>query len=235
MLYAIGDLHLSLDADKPMDVFGGGWQNYVERIKAGFSNLTPDDTTVLCGDISWGMDFKSSLSDFKFIDNLPGKKIILKGNHDYWWNSLTKIKAFFAEYGISTIDILHNNCYFYEDVAICGTRGWFFQEEKGDEHDKKIMNRELMRLETSLKLAGEKEKLCFLHYPPRYGSYICNEMIEILQKYSVKHCYYGHIHGFGHKNAVVTEVDGISYHMVSADYIGFTPEKVKFSVNKPEK
>ena len=124
-LYAIGDLHLSLGTDKPMDVFGGRWENYVEKIKEGFSTLNDDDLTVICGDISWGMSLDETLEDFKFIDRLPGRKIILKGNHDYWWSTATKAKNFFTEHDITTIDILHNNCFKYGNVALCGTRGWF--------------------------------------------------------------------------------------------------------------
>ena len=228
MLYAIGDLHLSLDADKPMDVFGPLWHDYVNRLVQGFSKLNYDDVCVICGDLTWGMSLEKSLKDFQFIDKLPGKKIILKGNHDYWWTTATKAYKFFEQHDITTIRILHNNCYFYGDSAICGTRGWFYEEEKGSESDKKIMNRELMRLERSLQAAGDaKEKLCFFHYPPRYNNYVCREIVDILNKYEVKSCWYGHIHGRGHKYAVCGNVDGIEYNMVSADYIGFEPVLVK--------
>lgn len=226
MLYAIGDPHLSLSSDKPMDIFGG-WDDYVDRLREGFSILTPDDTCVICGDITWGMTLEKSKADFLFLDSFPGKKIILKGNHDYWWTTITKTNKFFAENGIESISVLNNNCYFYKDVAICGTRGWFFEEETGGEHDKKIMNREIMRLEASLKAAGDtKEKLCFLHYPPRYHNYVCRELIEMLDKYDVKKCWYGHIHGPGRRAAIEGTVEGISYTMVSADHIGFKPVKI---------
>ena len=228
MLYAIGDLHLSFEADKPMDVFGPLWQNYVERLKKGFSKLTDDDVCVICGDITWSMSLEKSLEDFRFIDNLPGKKIILKGNHDYWWTTATKTYNFFEQNDIKTISILHNNCFFYQGSAICGTRGWFYEEETGAESDKKIMNREIMRLERSLQAAGDREeKLCFFHYPPRYNNYVCNEIICVMKKYGVKSCWYGHIHGHGHKFAVEGTVDGIDYTMVSADYIGFEPVLIK--------
>ena len=223
MLYVIGDLHLSLTANKPMDVFPG-WHNYVERLREGFSALTDEDVCVLCGDLTWGMDLEQSKEDFLFIDRLPGKKIILKGNHDYWWATATKTKKFFAANGITTIDILHNNFFRYNDIAICGTRGWFYEEETGGEHDKKVMNRELIRLETSLKAAGDSErKYCFLHYPPRYNDYVCNEVVELLKKYNVERCYYGHIHGPGRRYAVEGEIDGVLYTMISADHLGFKP------------
>ena len=121
-LYAIGDLHLSLSSNKPMEIFGDGWRDYVARIREGFSVLTEDDVTVLCGDLSWGMSLEESLEDFRFIDALPGKKYLLKGNHDYWWNTAAKMERFFAENGLTTMEILHNNCRFYGDVALCGTR-----------------------------------------------------------------------------------------------------------------
>ncbi len=228
-LYTIGDLHLSHSADKPMDVFGGKWQNYMSKLEKGLSVLTKEDTCVLCGDISWAMGIDDALPDFRYIDKLPGKKIILKGNHDYWWNTASKIKKFFAENEITTIDILHNNCFFYSDIAICGTRGWFFEENvHGGEHDKKIMNREIGRLKASLDAAGNCEnKMVFLHYPPRFNNFICREIVSLLEEYGVKHCYYGHLHGEGHKFAVTGEVEGINYHMVSADFVDFHPVKVE--------
>ena len=225
-LYAIGDLHLSLGTDKPMDVFGGRWENYVEKIKEGFSELNDDDLTVICGDISWGMSIDETLEDFKFIDRLPGKKIILKGNHDYWWTTATKAKKFFAEHGITTIDILHNNCFKYENLALCGTRGWFYEESKGDEHDKKVMNREIMRLDASLKAAGEGEKYAFLHYPPKYYNYECPEILELLRKYDVRRCIYGHIHGPGCAFAFNGMYGSTKFDLVSADYIQFKPKKL---------
>ena len=153
-LYAIGDLHLSLGADKPMDVFGGPWENYVEKIKLGFSSLHDDDVCVLCGDLAWGMTMEQALPDFQFIEALPGKKILLKGNHDFWWSTAKKAYSFFAAHDMHTMDILNNNCYFYGDYAICGTRGWFYEEARGEAHDRKIMLREVGRLETSLTAAA---------------------------------------------------------------------------------
>ena len=223
MLYAIGDLHLSLTANKPMDKFPG-WESYVQRLTDGFGALNDGDVTVICGDLTWGMNLDESLEDFLFIDRLPGRKIILKGNHDYWWATATKTRKFFDANGIKTIDILHNNCYFYGETALCGTRGWFYEEETGGEHDKKVMSRELIRLETSLRAAGDcAEKFCFLHYPPRYNDYVCREITALLAKYGVRRCYYGHIHGPGRRFAVEGEVGGVEYHMVSADHLGFRP------------
>ena len=226
-LYAIGDLHLSLASNKPMDVFGAGWTNYVERIQEGFSALTEDDVTVLCGDLSWAMGLEESLEDFRFIDALPGKKYIIKGNHDYWWNTASKMKKFFEANGLTTLEVMHNNCFLYGDVALCGTRGWFYEEDAvAGSHNDKVLQRELGRLETSLKAAGEREKICFLHYPPLYHGYRCEEVLKLLKQYDVKRCCYGHLHGPSHRLAVRGAAEGIEFTMVSADYLSFMPKKI---------
>ena len=224
-LYTIGDLHLSLSAKKPMDVFGGAWEGYVEKLTEGLSVLTDEDTLVIAGDVSWGMSLEESEKDFAWLNAWPGKKIILKGNHDYWWNTAAKMNRFFQEKGFDTLHILHNNCHMYGDVALCGTRGWFYEEEK-EGQSAKVFNRELQRLETSLKAAGEKEKLCFLHYPPYYTGYICQPILDILEKYQVKTCYYGHLHGGSHRLAVQGERGGVAYRLISADFLKFRPEKI---------
>ena len=225
-LYAIGDLHLSLSGEKPMDVFGDTWADHAEKLKNGFSVLKEDDVTVLCGDLSWAMDLDGAKEDFRFIDALPGKKLLLKGNHDYWWSTASKAKAFFKEQNFTTMDILHNNCFFYGDLAICGTRGWFYEEEKGDVHDAKIMRREVMRLEASLKAAGEREKFVFLHYPPIYQSYRCPEILELLEKHRVRLCCYGHIHGKGRALAFNGRYGCTEFRLVSADQLDFRPVKL---------
>lgn len=225
-LYAIGDLHLSLSTDKSMEVFGEGWSHYVERLREGFADLGEQDLCVLCGDLSWGMSLEEAAEDFRFIAALPGKKLILKGNHDYWWSTAAKAKRFFAANGMEHIDILHNNCFFYGDYALCGTRGWFYEEEKGEGHDKKIMLREIGRLETSLKAAGEREKLVFLHYPPVYQKYECPEILDLFECYGVRRCYYGHIHGKGIRLAFNGRRGGTDYRLVSADAVEFRPVKV---------
>ena len=225
-LYAIGDLHLSLGSDKPMDVFGEAWKDHAEKLKTGFSGLTDDDVTVLCGDLSWAMDLPGAEQDFRFIHELPGKKIVLKGNHDYWWSTASKAMSFFAAHGFDSIQILNNNCWTYGDLALCGTRGWFYEEEKGVEHDKKIMRREIMRLEASLKAAGDREKLVFLHYPPIYQHYRCEEILQLLQEHRVKLCCYGHIHGKGCALAYNGWVGCTQFRLVSADHVGFMPVKL---------
>lgn len=225
-LYAIGDLHLSLGADKPMDVFGGPWENYVEKIRLGFSALHDDDVCVLCGDLAWGMTMEQALPDFQFIEALPGKKILLKGNHDFWWSTAKKAYDFFEAHDMHTMDILNNNCYFYGDYAICGTRGWFYEEDAAGTHTGKMLAREALRLETSLKAAEGKPIYCFLHYPPIYQGYKCPEMLELLDKYEVERCYYGHLHGYTHRRAFEGMREKTEYALIAADYVAFQPVKI---------
>lgn len=225
-LYAIGDLHLCLGAPKPMDVFGGAWVGYMDKLKQGMAVLTPEDTLVLMGDLSWALDLSSAGADFAWISDIPGRKIILKGNHDYWWSTQAKFTKFCLEHGFSDLNLLNNNCYFYEDWAICGTRGWFFEEERSGQHDEKVFRRELIRLETSLKAAGDREKMVFLHYPPRYKGYTCQEILDLLEKYGVRQCFYGHLHGASHKLAMEGLWDGVYYRLLSADYLNFRPYMV---------
>lgn len=225
-LYAIGDTHLSLRSDKPMDVFGGGWEGYVDKLREGFAPVEDSDTVVLCGDLSWGMSLEEARDDFAFLNSeLPGEKWLLKGNHDYWWTTASKMNAFFAANGFTRLHILHNNCALYGDAALCGTRGWFF-EENGTPHWEKVFNRELIRLEASLKAAGEREKLCFLHYPPLYRGYRCQEIIDLLERYQVRVCCYGHLHGASHRLAIEGVQGNVDYRLVSADFVGFRPKKI---------
>ena len=222
-LYAIGDLHLCLGAPKPMDIFGGAWVGYMEKLKEGMSVIGPEDTTVLLGDLSWALDLPSSAADFKWINSIPGRKIILKGNHDYWGSTAAKFNKFCQENGFENLYLLNNNCYEYGDYAICGTRGWFFEEERSGQHDEKVFKRELIRLEASLKSAGDLPKMVFLHYPPRYKGYECGEILELLKKYEVRNCFYGHLHGPSHKLAMQGIWDGVDFRLVSADYLNFSP------------
>ena len=226
-LYAMGDLHLCLGAPKPMDVFGGAWVGYMEKLKRGLSVITGDDTLILMGDLSWALDLNSAVADFAWINEIPGRKIILKGNHDYWWSTQAKFTKFCVENGFSDLNLLNNNCYFYDDWAICGTRGWFFEEERSGDHDEKVFRRELIRLEASLKAAGDREKMVFLHYPPRYKGYTCREILDLLESYGVRQCFYGQLHGASHKLAMEGTWDGIEYRLLSADYLDFQPYIVK--------
>ena len=227
-LYAIGDLHLCLGAPKPMDVFGGNWVGYMDKLKDGLSVIGPEDTTVLLGDLSWALELSSARDDFAWIDQIPGKKIILKGNHDYWWSTASKFYKFCEENGFSNQWILNNNHYEYNGWAICGTRGWFFEEERGSDHDEKVFKRELIRLEASLQSAGDLPKIVFLHYPPLYKGYRCDEIIELLERYEVRQCFYGHLHGASHGLAMEGLWNGVEYRLVAADKLNFQPYKVLF-------
>lgn len=225
-LYAIGDLHLCLGAPKPMDVFGGAWVGYMDKLTESFSVIKPEDTVVLLGDLSWALDLDSARADFAWIDRIPGRKIILKGNHDYWWSTAGKFYKFCNDNGFSNQWILNNNHYEYDGYAICGTRGWFFEEERSDAHDEKVFMRELMRLEASLKSAGDLQKMVFLHYPPRYKGYICEEILALLHRYDVRQCFYGHLHGASHGLAMEGQWDGINYRLLSADRLNFKPYRI---------
>ncbi len=219
-IFAISDLHLSFGADKPMNIFKG-WDNYTERLEANWKRLVkPEDTVILPGDLSWGLKIEETLEDFKFLDKLPGKKLILKGNHDLWWSTAKKIREFFQKNNISSVDIIFNNCAEAEGFAIAGTRGWFYD----DTGSKKVLLREAGRLEASLKKAEETGLpiLTFLHYPPVFGDSVCEEIFSVLKRHSVKKVYYGHIHGLGYLNAV-KEYDGVEFKLISCDCIDFTP------------
>ena len=222
-LYAIGDLHLCLGAPKPMDVFGGDWVGYMDKLKEGLGVIGPEDTTILLGDLSWALGLQEAAADFAWINEIPGRKIILKGNHDYWWSTAAKFYGFCEKNGFQNQWILNNNHYEYDGWAICGTRGWFFEEERSGMHDEKVFKRELLRLEASLQSAGELPKMVFLHYPPRYKGYVCSEILELLEKYQVRRCFYGHLHGPSHGLALEGLYNGIEYRLVSADYLNFRP------------
>lgn len=227
-LFAIADTHLSLSTDKAMDIFSG-WDNYVQRLEKNWNEtVTPDDTVVIAGDISWGINLGEALADFQFLHNLNGHKILLKGNHDYWFSTKNRVDTFFAENELTSLSMLFNNSFVYEDYVICGTRGWI--DEKGKKNiDKKVLLREAGRLKLSIEhgLKTGKEPIVFLHYPPLYYIHDCKEILDVLVEYGIKTCYYGHIHGNdGFQFAIDGVVDGIDYHLVSCDYVGFCPVKV---------
>ena len=224
-VYTISDLHLSFGTNKPMDIFRG-WDNYVDRLVANWNRLVKkEDTVILPGDLSWGLKLEETLNDFLFLEKLNGTKIIGKGNHDLWWSTKKKIEEFFEKNDIKTVKLLFNNAYLVEDIAVCGTRGWFYDAA---ETDKKVVLREAGRLETSIKeaLKFEKEPKVFLHYPPVYSDMVCEEIFEVLKKYNIKTVYHGHIHGAGF-NKSVSVYDGISLKLVSCDCVDFTPVCVK--------
>jgi len=210
-----------------MNIFGG-WENYVEKLTENWhNNIKPDDTVVLVGDLSWGISLEQSESDLNFVNLLPGKKIILKGNHDFWWTTKNKMEVFFSQKGFNTLNILHNNHFEYEKIGICGTRGWI--NETSIEADKKVLAREAGRLNTSILSAKNKglEPIVFLHYPPIYASNCNYEILEVLFKHGIKQCYYGHIHGKSCDYSINGERDGINYTLISSDYLHFNPLKIQ--------
>ena len=228
MIYSIADLHLSFGTNKPMDVFSG-WTNYTERIRANWQRLVePDDTVVIAGDISWAMKLNEINKDFEYIQSLNGKKIILKGNHDYWWTTKSKMDKYIADSGFDSISILHNNYYVVEDTAICGTRGWFYDAEKDE--DMLILKREVGRLKMSIEpaVSAGYKPVVFLHYPPIYNGMECTEIMDVLREYEIEKCFYGHVHGGNAaKKAFIGEKDGISFRLIACDYVNFTPLSIK--------
>ena len=233
-IYVIGDLHLSFHENKPMSIFGENWEYHEDKIKVNWiENVKKDDLVVLLGDFSWSTYLRDTYNDFKYINELPGKKLLLKGNHDYWWTTVTSMKKFLRENNFNNIDFIYNSAYEYENYIIAGTRGWG-QNEEGE--DKKLLKRETLRLEMSLKKAKElnennqKEIIVFLHYPPITKNNIqnneANEFISIMKKYKIRRCYYGHLHSNSIKEAVEGEYEGINFKLASADGLDFKLLKI---------
>ena len=232
-IYVIGDLHLSFNEDKPMYIFGDNWRGHEEKIKKDWiEKVTDNDLVILPGDFSWSMKLEDTEKDFEYINNLPGKKLLLKGNHDYWWNTVTKMRKFLEEKSFKNIDFIYNQGYEYENYIIAGTRGWSILEEDKDE---KVLNRELARLEASIKdglqkAEGHKELIVFMHYPPISNAKIMAkedaEFVDVMKKYNVKKCFYGHLHGASIKEAFEGEIEGIEFKLISADALGFKLYKI---------
>ena len=225
-LFAIGDLHLSGNPPKkPMEVFGSRWKNHWQRIAADWkSRVSDDDVVLIAGDTSWAMHLKDAQEDLDQIRALPGRKIMIRGNHDYWWTTTRKMENFLTANGFDTLHILHNNACTVGNVALCGTRGWPFDDTNAQ--DAKIMAREAGRLRMSLQAGGSAQKIAFLHYPPVYPGGCAQPLVDILHEFGVQQCYYGHLHGKSIRGAIQREVDGIRYKLVSADGLHFCPYKI---------
>lgn len=232
-IFVIADLHLSFNQPKPMNIFGENWNGHEEKIKKDWlEKVKEDDLVILPGDFSWETYLKDTKLDFEYLNSLPGKKLLLRGNHDYWWTTVTSMKQFLKDNNFTNIDFLYNNSYEFEDKIICGTRGWSIIDE---EADKKLINRELIRLELSLKDAinkygNEKEKIVFMHYPPITKARMITsqeaQFVEMMKKYNVKRCYYGHLHGASVLDAVEGIVENIEFKLVSADGLDFKLLKI---------
>ena len=232
-IFAIADLHLSFNEDKPMNIFGEKWQNHEEKIKQDWlKKVTEKDTVLLPGDFSWSMYLKDTKADFEYLDKLPGRKILLKGNHDYWWSTLNKMQKYVEENNFKNIDFLYNNSYEVEGNIIAGTRGWV---QSNEQEDKKMINRESIRLELSIKdgiqkFGEDKPIIICMHYPT-FTNYnkqnlIDSPFIEIMRKYNVKKCIYGHLHGESIKEAIQGNIKGIDTTLVSADGVNFKLIKI---------
>lgn len=234
-IYTIGDLHLSFQENKPMDIFGENWKNHEEKIKKDWLNkVKEEDTVILPGDFSWAMYLENTYEDFKYLNQLPGKKILLRGNHDYWWNTITKMKNYLKENNFNNIDFLQNNSFEIENNIIVGTKGWTISEE---EEDKRLIKRECIRLELSIqdgikKYGANKPIIAFMHYPPitihQVEKNKTTAFVEILKKYNIKECIYGHLHSNSIKEAVEGEYQGINFKLVSADGLDFKLFKLRF-------
>ena len=230
-IYAIADLHLSFASPKPMDIFGDNWRNHEQKIKDDWiKKVTDKDLVLLPGDFSWAIDLEETYKDFEYLNSLSGKKIMLKGNHDYWWNSLKKLNEYMEKNDFKDISFLYNNSYEFEENIIVGTRGWVLNSN--EEEDKKILNRELLRLELSItdgikKYGEDKDIIVCMHYPPTNKNLLeKSEFMKIMQKYNVKKCIYGHLHGESHSEAVEGNIGKIELKLVSADYLNFKLIKI---------
>lgn len=232
-IYVIGDLHLAFSQNKPMDIFGQNWEKHEDKIKKDWTKkVKENDTVVLPGDFSWATYLEDTYLDFKYLSDLPGKKVLLKGNHDYWWTTVTSMKKYLENNNFKDIEFLYNNSIEFEDKVFIGTRGWSFQET---ENSRKMINRENQRLELSIKDAiikygDTKEIVAFMHYPPLIKKQLSEnshlEFFKTLKKYNIKRCYYGHLHGKSHADAVIGNIEGIEFYLVSADYLNFKLLKI---------
>lgn len=233
-IFVIADLHLSFKNPKPMNIFGDNWDNHEEKIRKDWiSKVKEEDLVILPGDFSWAMNLEDAYMDFEYLNNLPGKKLLLKGNHDYWWTTLNKMREYLKESNFNNIDFIYNNSYSFEEYIITGTRGWTLNDIEGSN---KILNRELGRLELSLKdgiakFGNEKEIIVFMHYPPITNASILNnaelKFVNKMKEYNVKKCMYGHLHSRSHKDAIEGIVQGIEFKLVSADYLDFKLIKIE--------
>jgi len=240
-VFVIADTHLSLSGNKSMEFFKGRWNGYVDKLEKNWNSIVSgSDSVIIAGDISWGLDFSESEKDFAFInENLNGFKYIIKGNHDYWWTTLTKMNNWLDGKSFDKIKIVNNNAYLCENIIICGTRGWFVGGEDGEDgvseeekFNQKILKREVNRLALSIQEAKKIklenpgcEIIAFIHYPPVYGDYVCDEIVDLLEKEEIKKCYFGHIHNVN-ECRIRKKYRDINFGIVSADYLKFTPMKI---------
>lgn len=222
-IYAISDLHLPGGQEKPMDVFGARWENHFEKITSDWESRVKEvDVVLLPGDTSWAMALDDAKADLARVMALPGQKILLRGNHDYWWSSLTRVRELLPKGNFA----LQNDACDLGDFVVCGSRGWLLvPENAGESQDKKVFEREKIRLELSLSAAQKKAQgrpiVCMMHYPPMLGETVETDFTSLLEKYNVRLCVYGHLHGDGIKMGFNGEKNGIQYRLVSCDALDF--------------
>ena len=234
-LFVIADLHLSSDGSKSMEVFGARWKDYMNKIRKNWCAVVNDtDTVIVPGDISWSLKLEDALDDLRFLDSLPGQKLIGKGNHDFWWSTVSKMHAMMEKNNISSIKLLYNNAYLVEDCIVCGSRGWFVEESQqhtvGTVDYLRIINREVVRLKLSLDEAVKLKKECgkdlpilvFLHFPPVWNGFVCREIVDVLHAYGITSCYFGHIHG-AYYVPCTFNYEGIDFVLCAADALNFAP------------
>ena len=232
-LFVLSDTHLSHSTDKPMNIFGSRWESHTQKIYDAWQEIvSPEDTVVIPGDISWAMSLDEAYYDLAFLDGLNGKKIISRGNHDYWWCTMKKLNAYIAEKELSSISFLHNNAINVEGYTICGTRGWYYEKKNAPaETDyQKIVAREVGRLEMSIeegkRICEDREIIVFFHFPPVYADFVCNELVDVLKKHAIARCWFGHIHSVYDVSGII-EHEGITFRMASADFLDFKPLLIK--------
>lgn len=229
-IFAISDLHLSLNGEKPMDVFGTHWENYTDRMRERWNRVvTAEDLVLIPGDISCAMYLEDTVKDFAYLHRLNGQKLLLRGNHDYWWTTLNKMENFVQEQGFDTLHFLKNTAFVWENTAICGTRGWTIPHPDSVGEDRKIYERERQRLLLSLEAAKSQnaERLVTaLHFPPLEKEQETSGFTEIMRAYGVDECVFGHLHAAAHKSAPQGTMDGIKMRLVACDYLNFTPQLI---------
>lgn len=225
-VYAIGDLHLSLSTPKPMDIFGMQWKDHWEKIRCDWiSKVGEEDIVLIPGDISWAMKFEDAKQDLEVICKLPGNKVLLKGNHDYWWSSLSKLEGFLY----NKTYVVQNNCVVCGDYVILGSRGWTFPNDRATAQDKAIYDREILRLKLSADNAikhNDKVKIAMMHFPPFNEQHESSEVTDILARSGVSYAVYGHLHDAGLKFAFDGNIDGVEYSLVSCDYLDFKLKRI---------
>ena len=222
-VFAISDLHSSINSNKPMNIFGPVWENYLEEIENSWSSLvTENDLVLISGDISWAMKLNDAKADLNYLSKFSGKKVIIKGNHDYWWSSISGVRSLLPE----NLYALQNDALRFGNYVVCGSRGWTVPEiTHKTEDDEKIYKRELIRMELSLKSALELKQdgdtlIVMMHYPPFNSKLEENDFTKLFEQFGVDIVVYGHLHSYDKKQRLITYINNIKYYLTSCDLVG---------------